>query len=231
MRVVLDTNVLVSGVLNPHGAPGRTIDAIVLRVQHDDRILAEYREVPGRPAFAFDPDDVELLLDLIEREGEPVLSRPLDFTLPDADDLPFLEVAVSGAAEALISGNAKHFRPAHGRVSVPVLTPVLNRTTGLSPRRKTCDRRSCSCLQWRAVRKRCESATGFGRGYPNHGRAKTTNPFAGMVIAAEKSSPCIGGPEAEMPPPFPTFVGFTQLSYTSLLKTSLQYPPPGKPIW
>jgi hypothetical protein len=75
-----------------------------------------------------------------------------------------------------------------------------------------------------------ESATRLGHGYSNYGRAKTTNPFAGMVIAAEKPSPCIGGPDAEMPPPFPAVVGFTQLSYTSLLKTSFQHPPLGKPI-
>lgn len=41
MRVVVDTNVLVSGVLNPHGPPGRIVDAILaetLTALYDDRM-------------------------------------------------------------------------------------------------------------------------------------------------------------------------------------------------
>jgi len=40
--------------------------------------------------------------------------------LPDESDRPFLDVAVTGAADALITGNTKHF-PMAGEV--PVLTP------------------------------------------------------------------------------------------------------------
>jgi predicted nucleic acid-binding protein len=55
MRVVVDTNVLVSGVINPHGTPGRVVDSIVSQafaVLFDDRILSEYRDVLLRPMFA-----------------------------------------------------------------------------------------------------------------------------------------------------------------------------------
>jgi putative PIN family toxin of toxin-antitoxin system len=54
MRVVVDTNVMVSGVLNPHGPPGRIVNALLtetITVLHDDRILSEYREVLLRPTF------------------------------------------------------------------------------------------------------------------------------------------------------------------------------------
>lgn len=47
MRVVIDTNVLVSGTINPHGAPGRVVEAAlteVLAVLYDDRILSEYQD-------------------------------------------------------------------------------------------------------------------------------------------------------------------------------------------
>ena len=126
MRVVIDTNVLVSGTLNPHGAPGRVIDALLaqtITALHDDRILAEYREVLLRPAFGFRHTDVEILLDFLESAGEHVSARPLAVVLPDPDDLPFLEVAISGGAEALITGNVRHFKPRRGEVRVRIATP------------------------------------------------------------------------------------------------------------
>jgi uncharacterized protein len=48
---------------------------------------------------------------------------PLDVTLPDADDLPFLELAVAGRADALVTGNARHFHPSAGSHEIPILAP------------------------------------------------------------------------------------------------------------
>lgn len=127
MRVVIDTNVVVSGVLNPHGPPGRIVNALLsetLTVLHDDRILSEYREVLLRPAFGFSRSDVEALLDFVESAGEHVSAEPLSLVLPDPDDLPFLEGAASGGADALITGNIRHFRPRRGQHKVLVTTPA-----------------------------------------------------------------------------------------------------------
>jgi uncharacterized protein len=127
MRVVIDTNVIVSGVLNPHGPPGRIVSALsseTITVLHDDRILSEYREVLLRPTFGFARSDVEGLLDFVESTGEHVNAEPLSLVLPDPNDLPFLEVATSGAADALITGNIRHFKPRRGRHNVLVTTPA-----------------------------------------------------------------------------------------------------------
>ena len=127
MRVVVDTNVIVSGVLNPHGPPGRIVNALLtetITVLHDDRILSEYPEVLLRPTFAFPRSDVEILVDFVESAGEYVSAKPLSLLLPDPNDLPFLEVATSGAADALITGNIKHFKPRRGQHSVLVITPA-----------------------------------------------------------------------------------------------------------
>ena len=126
MRAVIDTNVLVPGVINPHGSPGRILDAVLAKnivVLHDDRILSEYREVLMRPAFGFARSDVETLLDFIGVAGEHVSARDIGVTLPDPTDIPFLEVAVCGGADALITGNLKHFKPTRGRHSMHVCTP------------------------------------------------------------------------------------------------------------
>lgn len=110
-RVVLDTNVVVSALLNSFGAPGRVLDLVLageLTVAYDDRFLAEWREVLRREKFGFAARDVEALLGFVEAEGLGVNPKPLGADLPDPDDVPFLEVA--HAAEAtLITGNTKHY--------------------------------------------------------------------------------------------------------------------------
>lgn len=124
---MLDTNVLVAGLLNPHGPPGRIVDlwlAGELDLVVDDRILAEYREVLARPKFGFEPRDVAALMALIAAGAEPVAAEPLAVSLPDLDDLPFLEVAVAADGATLVTGNLRHF-PAEARsASVRVEDPA-----------------------------------------------------------------------------------------------------------
>ncbi len=127
MRVVVDTNVLVSGVINPHGAPGRIVEAMLADafvVLYDDRIMNEYSEVLMRPEFGFRRSDVVTVLDYIVRQGEQVTAGHLDLLLPDAADVPFLEVAVTGRADALITGNPRHFKPRRGHHSVHISSPA-----------------------------------------------------------------------------------------------------------
>lgn len=62
MKVVLDTNVLVSGLLQPFGLSGQIVSLVAsgeLVLCHDARILAEYREVLLREKFRFDPERIE----------------------------------------------------------------------------------------------------------------------------------------------------------------------------
>jgi putative PIN family toxin of toxin-antitoxin system len=127
MRAVIDTNVLVSGIINPHGSPGRVVDSIVsqtITVLYDDRILLEYRDVLLRPFFGFQASDVNVLVDFIEFSGEQTTAGPVDIVLPDPTDMPFLEVAIAGSADALVTGNLKHFKPVRARHTVSVLSPV-----------------------------------------------------------------------------------------------------------
>jgi putative PIN family toxin of toxin-antitoxin system len=127
MRAVIDTNVLVSGIINPHGSPGRVIDSILsqaITVLYDDRILLEYRDVLLRPLFGFQASDVNVLVDFIEFSGDQTTAGTVDIVLPDPTDLPFLEVAIAGSADALVTGNLKHFKPTRGCHTVSVLSPV-----------------------------------------------------------------------------------------------------------
>ena len=126
MRVVLDTKVLVSGLLSPFGPPGEIVrmvssGAAVLCL--DARILVEHDDVLARPRFGFDPDSVAALLDYIDFRNEVVASGPLEQRLPDPDDEVFLEVAAACRADCLVTGNLAHF-PSDMRAGVTVLSPA-----------------------------------------------------------------------------------------------------------
>ena len=134
MTIVVDTNVLVSGLLNPRGAPGRIVDLVIageVDLVVDDRILDEYSEVLGRQEFGFDRKDVETLLAAVAATAVHVSCVPLAAKLPDPDDEPFLEAALAAKAAALVTGNLRHF-PARLRSGVAVLSPVefLDRLDG-----------------------------------------------------------------------------------------------------
>ncbi|MBU1634110.1 putative toxin-antitoxin system toxin component, PIN family [bacterium] len=125
MNIVLDTNVLVSGLLSPFGNSADILRLVLSNRLHlcvDARILTEYREVLHRPKFQFDNSRVEILIDYIHKIGVLINSTPLSNTMSDPDDVPFLEVAVSGGAEYLVTGNIGHFPAKYGNVQI--ITPA-----------------------------------------------------------------------------------------------------------
>lgn len=115
MKIVLDTNVVVSGLLNSQGNPAQVLTlALAGAVQacHDERILAEYAEVLARPRFKFDPKRVREVLNKIETDGLAVdASGESDLGLPDTDDEPFLAVALAASVDFLVTGNLADYPP------------------------------------------------------------------------------------------------------------------------
>lgn len=112
MKIVLDTNVLVAGLLSPFGPCGdivRMVSAGNLTLCVDARVLSEYHEALGRRKFNFEQDRLDAILDYIEHHSLVVASVPLSMSLPDPYDEPFLEIAISGGANYLVTGNGAHF--------------------------------------------------------------------------------------------------------------------------
>lgn len=125
MRIVLDTNVLISGIITPFGNAARILDMIVLgeiQTVYDDRILAEYREVLKRPKFGFEKNVIDEFLTLIESEGFKVTAIPLNEELIDKDDIPFVETAITGLSDVLITGNKRHFKGKAAK-QIKIMTP------------------------------------------------------------------------------------------------------------
>jgi putative PIN family toxin of toxin-antitoxin system len=126
LRIVLDTNVLVSGLLSPYGPPAEVVGMVVagaVTLCVDARILVEYEQVLARPRFGFAQDAVDALIAFIESESVHVAAAPWPEVLPDPDDAPFLEVALAADAACLVTGNVAHF-PASARAGVEVRTPA-----------------------------------------------------------------------------------------------------------
>lgn len=126
LTIVMDTNVLVSALLSPHGPPAAVLRLLVngaARMAFDERIMLEYRDVLKRPDFPFEDAKVEALLSQLEEGGLRVTPMPLNIKLIDPDDLPFLEVALSSMADCIITRNKKHFQAALDR-QVTVLSPA-----------------------------------------------------------------------------------------------------------
>jgi len=112
MIIVLDTNVLISGILKPYSKAASILRLVTdgtIQLAYDLRLLSEYRDVLNRSKFNFAKENVEVFLEQIEEEGFLVSVKPLKFHLPDPDDDPFLEVALSGGAKAIVTGNKRHF--------------------------------------------------------------------------------------------------------------------------
>lgn len=126
MKIVLDTNVLVSGLLRSQGNPAQVVAlalAGAVQVCHDPRILAEYAEVLARPRFKFDPERVREVLAKLELDGVAVEPPDQRLDLPDPDDEPFLAVALAASADYLVTGNLIDF-PAGKRRGCAVVSPA-----------------------------------------------------------------------------------------------------------
>ncbi|MCL6558824.1 MAG: putative toxin-antitoxin system toxin component, PIN family [Firmicutes bacterium] len=126
MKIVLDTNVLVSGLLKPYSTSGLIVRQVAegtIRIVYDSRILVEYREVLKREKFDFDTELVDILLNQIETEGLLVSGKPIKNKLPDPNDGPFLEVAHAMERIIIVTGNKKHF-PEEVCAKITVMEPT-----------------------------------------------------------------------------------------------------------
>jgi putative PIN family toxin of toxin-antitoxin system len=112
LRVVLDTNIVVSAALRPYGLQ-RTVFLLALtkpaRMYVSREILAEYRSVLARPALKITRGRQQQLLQLVRNRVQVVHPRyKLEIT-SDPEDNKFLECADAARADYLITGNQRHF--------------------------------------------------------------------------------------------------------------------------
>lgn len=126
LRVVLDTNVLVSGLAYPGSVPGRIVTAWRqggLEVVLSRYILDELvRVLPRLPRVRMTPNEIRdladsfmFLADVVEPDGEP------DEKLRDPADQPVLLTLVAAKADYLITGDKDLLALAS---RYPIVTPA-----------------------------------------------------------------------------------------------------------
>jgi putative PIN family toxin of toxin-antitoxin system len=111
IKVVLDTNVLVSALWASVGNPSAIIelilaDRIIPCFDHD--ILYEYQTVLSRPRLAFSSNRTEKLLNEITTRGLQVIVKPSTIAMPDESDRKFYDTAKYCEAY-LVTGNIRHY--------------------------------------------------------------------------------------------------------------------------
>jgi len=114
MRLVLDTNLLVSALLKPRSVPDRLLTlvweggAVAL---YDERMTDEYRAVLARAKFrSIDRARIDELFARLLAHGEEITNAAeWPGTMRDDDDRIFVEVALAGRADAIVTGNLKDY--------------------------------------------------------------------------------------------------------------------------
>jgi putative PIN family toxin of toxin-antitoxin system len=125
MKVVLDTNVLISAIFFA-GPPSRILSAWVedeFELVVSTEILEEYREVASRIGGKFPGIELGPVLDRIVSNALLVVPAHLpNDACADRDDIKFLECAVASRAECVVSGDRAVLRSS-GYEGIEVLTP------------------------------------------------------------------------------------------------------------
>jgi putative PIN family toxin of toxin-antitoxin system len=112
VRVVLDTNVLISACLKPEGLEAKMVaraleGGIVACVTEE--VWAEYREVLLRDKFRGFRERAETMLTALEARVVRVSAGDTVSAANDEEDNRFLECAAAAGAAYLVTGNLRHY--------------------------------------------------------------------------------------------------------------------------
>lgn len=125
MKIVLDTNVLVSGIFFA-GPPAEILAACEagrVNLVLTPEVVEEYRRVTGELLAHYPDADAETVLDRLILGSEIYVSVVLrNPVCTDPDDDKFFACALAGGAHLIVSGD-KHLRNASGTFGISVLPP------------------------------------------------------------------------------------------------------------
>ncbi|MEP6963787.1 MAG: putative toxin-antitoxin system toxin component, PIN family [Acidobacteriota bacterium] len=128
MRVILDTNILLSALLSPSGAPAKLLDAWERRsftLVACEALITEVREVTSRPFFRekLRASVTELLAAGLRDFSFFCHELPAGPTAPDPKDSFLLALAEAGQAHFLVTGD-KALLSLKRHKSTRIITPA-----------------------------------------------------------------------------------------------------------
>jgi putative PIN family toxin of toxin-antitoxin system len=129
VRAVVDTNIIVRALIMPHG----TVGPVLLRLRQGDytllyaqSLLEELVDVLNRPRirrkYRLTDNDIQSVLALILLRGEEVKPQQAVSVCRDPKDNKFLEVALTGQADVIISGD-DDLLALHPFAGIPIVSP------------------------------------------------------------------------------------------------------------
>ena len=121
IRVVLDTNVIVSAHLKATGYERYVLDLVLankLELLLSWPILEEYKGVLLKPRFSLDRKLVAKSLRTIRERARMVRPVVKLAVASDGADNRFLECASAGHADFVVTGNKRHFPPVWHQINV-----------------------------------------------------------------------------------------------------------------
>jgi putative PIN family toxin of toxin-antitoxin system len=130
MRAVIDTSVLVSGLIRPQGPPGAVMRALrdgKFTAIYSHETLIEFVEVLGRDfirsKYQVQAEDISALVSLIRLRGEAVAPTQKVSDCRDPKDNKFLEAALAGEVDYIVSGD-DDLLSMNPYQDIPVLSPL-----------------------------------------------------------------------------------------------------------
>lgn len=125
MKIVLDTNVVVSGIFFT-GPPREILHSWgrgKVKLLITPEIFEEYQRVAAELHQKYPGIEIKRILELVLVGSELVVAAPLAQPIcADPDDDKFFDCAVAGGASIIVSGD-KHLLKATGYHGVSILTP------------------------------------------------------------------------------------------------------------
>jgi uncharacterized protein len=113
LRAVLDTNVLASALIRRQGVTGQVLRHLRdggFTVVYSVPMMVELVEVLSRPQmqrkYHIHSDDITALINLVRLRGELVSPERHNDACRDPKDNRFLEAAIEGEADVIVSGDA-----------------------------------------------------------------------------------------------------------------------------
>lgn len=129
MRLVLDTNVLISALLKPGSVPDRLLTLVwegTATALYDARMTDEYRSVLARSKFrSIDRARIDDVFARLLAHGEEIAdAKEWTGAMKDEGDRIFVEIALAGRAHAIVTGNLKDYPRDQGFDVLPPATAL-----------------------------------------------------------------------------------------------------------
>lgn len=125
MRIILDTNVFISGIFF-RGPPSQILKAWKnqnLQIVLSKQILDEYQVVADELSLQYPQINITPIIELVTIHGQFINTDGIDISIcEDHDDDKFIECAIAGKCSIIVSGD-KHLLKIKEYKSVKIIKP------------------------------------------------------------------------------------------------------------